>query len=205
MGFLVVNPQQSLFSSSDHNASGQLNVSKLPTPVSSQTAAAGQNATSSSPGSVSTTSSTGAHLIQLAISQDTLTSLLLSQLGAQQSTLTNLQIIPMPNDEIILKVDLQIATNGIHRVIPIEMDCTIGLNAQQEIQVSVSHVKRDGVDIGPTAASNMQSALNQLLAELLMPSIHSQLKGMKLVSIHTGASLCCGVSGEMLVLLLQLN
>ncbi|HTK10652.1 MAG TPA: hypothetical protein VL485_25995 [Ktedonobacteraceae bacterium] len=205
LSLLFVDQQQSFSSSPTDNNAKQPNVKLSPTKAASPTSSATQNATSSAPVFVPTTPTAGAHVIQLAISQDTLTSLLLSQLGTQQNTLTNLQIIPMPNDEIILQANLQIATSGLHRMMPIELDCTIGLNAQQEIQLSVLHVKRDGVDIGHTAASNIQTAMNLLLVRLLMPSIHSQLKGMKLISVHTSAALCCGVNSEMLVLLLQLS
>jgi hypothetical protein len=141
----------------------------------------------------------------LAVNQDTLTSLLASQLGAQQNTLTGLEITPKPDNEVIMNMNLNISASGIHRVMPIELDCTVGLDQQQNIQMHVLALKRDGQDAGSAAATHMQTALNQLLISLLMPNLHSQLKGMKLVSIQTSQSLCCGVKTEMLVLVVQLN
>lgn len=153
---------------------------------------------------VTTAPTTGSRLVMLAVNQDTLTSLLASQLGVQQSTLTNLKITPMPNDEVVMNMDLNISASGIHRIMPIELDCIIGLDQHMDIQMRVLALKRDGLNAGSAAAARMQTALNQLLVSLLMPGLHSQLKGMKIVSIHTSQSLCCGVKNEMLVLVIQL-
>jgi len=141
----------------------------------------------------------------LAVNQDTLTSLFASQLGVQQSTLTNLKITPMPNDEVVMNMNLNISASGLHRIMPIELDCIIGLDPQQDIQMRVLALKRDGLNAGSAASARMQTALNQLLISLLMPGLHSQLKGMKIVSIHTSQPLCCGVKNEMLVLVIQLT
>jgi hypothetical protein len=153
---------------------------------------------------VTTAPTTGSRLVMLAVNQDTLTSLLASQLGVQQSTLTDLKITPMPNDEVVMNMNLNINASGIHRVMPIELDCIIGLDQKMDIQARVLALKRDGLNAGSAAAARMQTALNQLLISLLMPGLHSQLKGMKIISIHTSQPLCCGVKNEMLVLVIQL-
>jgi hypothetical protein len=175
-----------------------------PHPVSS-TPTPDDSTTSAPPVLATTTSVTGPHLVMLAVNQDTLTSLLATQLGAQQNTLTNLKIIPKPGNEVTMNMNLNISANGIHRVMPIELDCIVGLDQQQNIQMHVLALKRDGQDAGSAAAARMQTALNQLLLSLLMPSLHNQLKGMKIVSIQTSSALCCGVKTEMLVLVIQLQ
>lgn len=164
-----------------------------------------QSGNNSAPGLATTPSSTRIPMIQLALSRDALSSLLASQVGTQQNTLTDLQVIPTPNNGVIFKVNLQVAMGDTHRAIPIELDSTVRLSAQQDVQFSLHSFKRDGFDAGPTATQNMQAAINQLVQSLLMPSMHNLLKGMKLISVQTSASLCCGLNTEMLVLTLQMN
>lgn len=146
----------------------------------------------------------GPRLMQIALSQAVLSSLLSSQFGAQQQTLADFQVIPVSNNGIVLKFNVQIASNGIHRTLPVEIDTVIGLDGQQNVQLHVLHLKRDGLDAGSTAALQLQNALNPLLDNLLMPRVHTMLKGMKLVGIQTNVALCC-VNSEMLVLILQLD
>src|SRR5205085_7917984 len=121
----------------------------------------------------------GPRMIQLALDDGALTSLFVSQLGLGQNTLTDMKVVPAPNDGLILSLNLHIDSKGIHRIVPIEIDSTIGVDAQQNIQLHVLHLKRDGLDAGPTAAANMQTALNSLLLNSLMPSLRGQLKNVK--------------------------
>jgi hypothetical protein len=145
----------------------------------------------------------GPRMIQLALDDGALTSLFVSQLGLGQNTLTDMKVVPAPNDGLILSLNLHIDSKGIHRIMPIEIDSTIGVDAQQNIQLHILHLKRDGLDAGPTAAANMQTALNSLLLNSLMPSLRGQLKNVKLISIHTSTSIGCAGGTEMLVLLIQ--
>ncbi len=145
----------------------------------------------------------GFRMIQLALDSAALTSLFTSELGLQQGALTNLQVTPAPNDGLILSLNLHIDANGIHRVMPIELDSTLVLDNAQNIQLHVLHLKRDGLDAGPTAAATMQKGLNQLLLNSIMPALRSQLKSAKLISVHTSASTSCTGASEMLVLLIQ--
>ena len=158
------------------------------------------------PGSLTPTPvKAGPRLIQVALSQQVLSSLVSSKLGPRQNMLTDFQVIPMENNEMTLKFNLQIAVDGFTRVLPIEIDSIIGLDGQQNLQLHILHLKRDGLDAGPTAATQLiQTDLNQLLVSLLMSQIHTMLKDMKLIGVQTSATLCC-VHSEMLVLLLQLN
>lgn len=144
----------------------------------------------------------GERQFELALNNVALTSVFTSQLGVQGSALSNIQANPMPNDSLIFTLDLTISTGGFHRVLPVEMDTTLGLDTQQNIALKVVHLKRDGLDAGPTAATSMQDALNHLLLATVMPALHSQLKGAKLVSVHTSSTVVCGNNAEMLVLLL---
>jgi hypothetical protein len=160
----------------------------------------------SGPGGTSTLPATpiaGPRMFQLALDDTALTSLFVSQLGLKQSALTDMKLTPEPNDGLILSLNLHIDAKGIHRIMPIEMDSIVSIDKQQNIQLQVLHMKRDGIDAGPSAAANMQKALNQLLISSLMPSLHSQLRNVKLISIHTSKTLGCGGGAELLVLLIQ--
>jgi MFS family permease len=145
----------------------------------------------------------GPRMIELALDKGALTSLFVSQLGLQQQTLTDMQVLPEPGDGLVLSLNLHIDASGIHRIMPVELDTTIGIDQHQNIFLHVLHLKRDGLDAGPAAAAHMEHALNQLLASSLMPSLRSQLKNAKLISVHTSASIGCGSGIEMLVLLIQ--
>ncbi|HET9919455.1 MAG TPA: MFS transporter, partial [Ktedonobacteraceae bacterium] len=145
----------------------------------------------------------GPRMYQLALDQGALTSLFVSELGMQQGTLTNIKVVPLPDDHIVMSLNLNIDANGIHRVMPVELDGTLGIDAHQNLQMHVQHLKRDGLDAGSAAAANMQTAVNQLLISSLMPTLRNQLKGVKLISAHTSSTLACGQNIEMLVLLIQ--
>jgi len=41
----------------------------------------------------------------------------------------------------------------------------MAIDQQHNLQLQVTHVKRDGLDAGPTAAANMQSAMNRLFGK----------------------------------------
>jgi len=142
-------------------------------------------------------------MIEVALDKGALSSLFLTQLGSQLKTLTDMQVLPEPGDGLVLSLNLHIDASGIHRIMPVELDTTISINQQQNIFLHVLHLKRDGLDAGPAAAAHMEHALNELLASSLMPSLHSQLKNAKLISVHTSASIGCGSGIEMLVLLIQ--
>jgi len=145
----------------------------------------------------------GPRMIQLALDQTALTSLFVSQLGLQKGALTDMKVVPTPGDGVILSLNLHIDANGIHRIMAVEMDSTMGIDKQQNIQLHVLHLKRDGIDAGPTSAASMGQAVNQLLLSSLMPALHGQLKGVKLVSVHTSTAIGCARATEMFVLLIQ--
>jgi hypothetical protein len=145
----------------------------------------------------------GPRMIQLALDKVALTSVFVSQLNLHQGALTDLSVVPTPNDGLILRLNLHIDTHGIHRVMPIELDGVIGVDKQQNLQLHVLHLLRDGQDAGPTAAGQMETAMNELIQTSVMPSLRGQLKGVKLISIHTSKTIACGKGAEMLVLLVQ--
>lgn len=145
----------------------------------------------------------GPRMIQLALDKDAVTSLFISELGLKSGILTDLAATPTTADGLILSLNLHIDTNGLHRVLPIELDSVLVLDKQQNIQLHILHLKRDGVDAGATAATSMETALNQLLVGTLMPALHSQLQGVKLISVHTSTTISCGKGAEMVVLLIQ--
>ncbi len=145
----------------------------------------------------------GPRMIELALDQGALSGIFISQLGLNQGALTDMKVMPEPNDGVVLSLNLHINASGIHRIMPIELDSTIGVNQQQNITLHVLHLKRDGLDAGPTAAAHMEQALNQLLLSSLMPSLRNQLKGAQIISVHTSTSIGCGSGTEMLVLLIK--
>ena len=158
------------------------------------------------PGATNTPTATpiaGPRMYQLALDQGALTSLFVAQLGAQQGSLTNLKVVPLPNDGVMLSLNLNINASGIHRVMPIELDGTIGIDAQQNLQLHILRLKRDGLDAGSAAAASMQSAINQLIGSSIMPTLRGELKGVKLISAHTSSTISCGKNVEMFVLLIQ--
>ncbi len=145
----------------------------------------------------------GPRMIQLVLDQGALTSVFASQLNLQGGALTDLNVTPAPGDGLVLSLNLHIDANGIHRVMPIEIDGALGVDNQQNLRITVLHLRRDGQDAGPAAAANMQTALNQLLTGSVMPALHNQLKGAQLISAHTSSTIACGKGTEMLVLLIK--
>ena len=145
----------------------------------------------------------GPRMIELALDNGALTSIFVTQLGLQSGALSNMQVSPAPGDGIVISLNLHIDASGIHRVMPVELDTTIGTDKQQNIQLHVLHLKRDGIDGGPAAAASMEKALNQLLISSVMPSLHTILKTARLVAVHTTSTVVCGMGIEMLTLLIQ--
>jgi len=117
----------------------------------------------------------GPRMIQLALDGGALTSLFVSQLGLQQGAITDISVVPTLNDGVVLSLNLHIDSNGIHRLMPIELDGVLGIDKYQNIQLHILHLKRDGLDAGPAAAANMESALNQMLMNSLMPALRDEL------------------------------
>jgi MFS family permease len=162
--------------------------------------------TSAHPMNPATTTATpvsGPRMIQLALDQTALTSIFVSQMGLKQGALTDMKVMPTPGDGVIMSLNLHIDANGIHRVMPVEMDGVLGIDKQQNILFHVLHLKRDGIDAGPAAAASMGKAVNELLFSSLMPALHGQFKGVKLISLHTSKSIGCANGTEMFVLLIQ--
>jgi hypothetical protein len=145
----------------------------------------------------------GPRMIQLALDSGALTSLFVSQLNLQQGTLSNLHVAPTPQNSIVLSLNLNINSNGIHRVMPIAIDGILGIDKHQNIQLTVTHLTRDGLDAGANAAANMQVAMNQLMIGSVMPALRTELKNVKLISARTSSTISCGKHTEMFVLLIQ--
>ncbi len=164
-------------------------------------------AASATPGAPASTPTqavvSGPRMIELALDNGALTSIFVTQLGLQSGVLSDMQVSPAPGDGIVISLNLHIDASGIHRVMPVELDTTISTNKQQNIQLHVLHLKRDGIDAGPAAAASMESALNQLILSSVMPSLHNILKTAKLVAVHTSSTVVCGKGIEMLTLLIQ--
>lgn len=145
----------------------------------------------------------GPRMLEVALDKTALTSIFVSQLNIQQGPLTDMYLVPAPNDGLVMGMNLHIDANGIHRVMPIELDAGVGVDAQQNLMLKVYKLKRDGIDAGASAAASMQSALNQLLASTLMPALRSHLGKAQLVSVHTSSSVACGKGAEMFVMLIK--
>ena len=155
------------------------------------------------PAAATATPIAGPRMIQLALDQAALTSMFVSQLGLQNGALTDMKVIPIPNDGVIISLNLHINASGIQRVMPVEMDSTMGIDKHQNIQLHVLRLKRDGIDAGTGAAASMEKALNELMTSSVMPALRGQFKGVKLISVHTSTSIGCARATEMFVLLIQ--
>src|SRR5579859_1283088 len=158
------------------------------------------------PGFTPTTTPTvvsGPRMIELALDNGALTSIFVNQLGLQSSAFTNMQVAPATSNGIVISLNLHIDASGIHRIMPVELDTTINIDKQQDIQLHVLHLKRDGIDAGSAAAASMESALNQLLISSVMPSLHNILKTARLVAVGTSSTIVCGKGIEMLTILIQ--
>ncbi len=157
----------------------------------------------SSPTKATATPIAGPRMIQLGLDAGALTSVFASQLNLKSGVLTDLAVMPTPGDGLVLSLNLHIDANGIHRVMPLELDGILGVDAQHNLSMSISHLKRDGIDSGPNAAAQMQVAINQLLISAVMPALRGQLKSAQLVSAHTSSTIACGKGTELLVLLIK--
>ncbi len=145
----------------------------------------------------------GPRMIQLGLDAGALTSVFTTQLNLKSGALTNLAVTPTLNDGLVLNLNLHIDTNGIHRTMPIELDGVMGVDKQQNLSLSIAHLRRDGLDAGPAAAAQMQGAINQLITGSVMPALRGQLKSAQLVSAHTSTTIACGKGTELLVLLIK--
>lgn len=174
-------------------------ITNIPQP--SATATPGSNPTNAA----TATAIAGPRMVQLALDKGALTSIFVSQLNLKQGAgaLSDLNVTPTANDGLVLSLNLHIDANGIHRVMPIELDGIISTDSQQNLHLKVLHLKRDGQDAGSASAASMESAMNQLILTSVMPALRGQLKGVKLVSVHTSTAIGCGQGAEMLVLLVQ--
>jgi MFS family permease len=153
------------------------------------------------PTTSTSTSGAGSRMIQLSLDKDALTSLLSSQLNGQRGVLTDLKVTLMPNNRLVLTLNLHIDANGLHRIMPIELDGVIGVDKQQDLQIRLTRLLRDKLDAGPTPKTNMQAALNSMLNSAVIAPLREQ--GVKLLSAYTSSTLACGKGAEMLVLLIQ--
>jgi hypothetical protein len=143
----------------------------------------------------------GPRMIQLALDKGALASLVSSQLNTQQGALQNLKITPLPNNSLVLTFDLHIDSSGLHRIMPIELDGVISVDKQQNLQLHLTHLRRDGLNANPATTTSMQTALNSMLNGSVTSPLRGQ--GVKLLSAYTSSTLSCGQGNEMLVLLIQ--
>jgi MFS family permease len=154
-------------------------------------------------GGNTSTGPSGSKMLQVALDKDALTSLFTAQLGGKQSALSDLSATPGPNDSLGIKFSLHIDGDGIQRVIPVEIDGKIGLDKEQNLQLTVQQFKRDGQVADANSTANMQNALSDMLASTVTSTLHNQLKGTKLISVHTSTTVSCAQKTEMLVIQVQ--
>ncbi len=165
--------------------------------------AGGTTASTPQPATPTATPIAGPRMIQLALDKVALTSIFVQQLNIQSGVLSDLNVTPTSGNGLILSLSLHINANGIHRVMPIELDGIISINQQQNLQLTVTRLKRDGQDAGAVAAAQMQTAINQLITSAVMPALRGQLKGVQLLSATTSSTIACSKGAEMLVLLIK--
>ncbi len=144
------------------------------------------------------------HTMKLALDKTALTSIFTQQLQVPTGIISGLTTTPEPDDQLKLNFTLHIDLLGLQRALPVELDCRVGMDSHKNIQLTVLHVKRDGIDAGPLVAAQMQTAVNQMIATAVMPALRSKLAGVTLLSIHTDTAISCVSKGEAL-LVLQVN
>ena len=144
------------------------------------------------------------HTMKLALDKTALTSIFTQQLQVPAGIISGLTATPEPDDQLKLNFTLHINLLGLQRALPVELDCRVGMDSHKNIQLTVLHVKRDGIDAGPLVAAQMQTAVNQMIATAIMPALRSKLAGVTLLSIHTNTAISCVSKGEAL-LVLQVN
>lgn len=105
--------------------------------------------------------------IQVSISTQALNNLIAENLATSQNSVSGLSIVPLPANGLQIRFNLNINSGGIHRVLPLEIDATLGGSTQQKDFLTIQHFKRDGVDESPQAVTRMQTTLNQLLQKAL--------------------------------------
>ncbi|GHO44589.1 MFS transporter [Ktedonospora formicarum] len=138
--------------------------------------------------------------LQVGLDQQAITSLLASQLKVQESTLSDVSVTPLPNDGLKLSLKLHIDTNGIKRVMPVEMEGKLALDSKQNVRLNVTHVRRDGKDAGKQTAKDMQAPVDEMFTKSVMPALHAQLKSVKIREVHTTTTLGCS-QGKMVLLI----
>ena len=100
----------------------------------------------------------------------------------------------------MLTLNLHIDVGGVQRVIPVEIDGTVGLDNQQNLHIAIQQLKRDGMVADGNSTATMQNALNQMLADTVMATLQSQFKGTKIISVQTSTTVACAQQTEMIVL-----
>ena len=142
----------------------------------------------------------GPTTVQLALDKLALTSLFTTQMSTQPGMLSNLSATPGPNDGLAISFNLHIDANGIQRAMPVEINGKVGLDNQQNLQLRVLQLKRDGVVADTNTTATMQNAINHMLASTITSALHTQFKGTKLISVHTSTTITCAQQTEMIVL-----
>jgi hypothetical protein len=104
----------------------------------------------------------------------------------------------------VLSFSLHIDANGIQRVMPVEIDGKVGVDNQQNLQLMILQLKRDGVVADANTTATMQHAVNHMVASTIMSDLHTQFKGTKLISVHTNKTISCAQQTEMIVLQVEI-
>ncbi len=100
--------------------------------------------------------------IQMSIDEQAL-NVLSAKNTAQNPTVSDLNIVPMPGNTLQIHLNMNINSNGIHSVLPVEIDSSLAGNSQQTNIVTVQRVTLRGVDAGPGVAARVQATVNNLL------------------------------------------
>lgn len=100
--------------------------------------------------------------IQMSIDESALNALSAKN-TAHNPTLSGLNIVPMPGNFLQVRLNMNINSNGIHSVLPVEIDSSLGGNSQQKNIVTVQHVMLRGVDAGPDVAARVQATVDHLI------------------------------------------
>lgn len=127
--------------------------------------------------------------IQVSMDAQALHNLIAQGLSTSQDSISDVNIVPLANDGLKISLSMAISGSGINRMLPLEIDATLGGNMQPHKDIlTIQHFIRDGVDAGPQAAASMQATINQLLEKVLpLPGTNNSVLALASLSNTSGS------------------
>lgn len=139
----------------------------------------------------------------IGLDKDALTSVFATQLNTEDGTISDLSVAPQEDDRLLLNLTLNMDIGGVPRALPIEMDTTVSMDEEQNLHLTILHLKRDGLEADEATVADMQEALDSMMADAVMPALREQFAGVTLLGVETSTEFSCAQGTPMLVLLVE--